>query len=47
MLNNDPDMKNWVNTLSLCFKVSTSMAFVLLTDEIYSVDDAHTRRPPA
>ena len=46
-LNNDPGVKNWINTLSHRFKVLTSVALDLLTDETYSLDDAHTRRPPA
>ena len=39
-------MKSWVNTLSHCFKVPTSVAFGLLTDETYFINDAHARRPP-
>ena len=46
-LNNDPGVKSWVNTLSHCFKVPTSVAVGLLTNETYSVNDAYTRRPPA
>lgn len=40
-------MKNWINTLSQHFKVPTSVALGLLTDETYSLDDAQCRRPPA
>lgn len=40
-------MKSWVNTLSHRFKVSTSVALDLLTDEIYSFDNVQARRPPA
>ncbi len=47
MLNNNPSVKSWVNTLSQRFKVPTSVAFGLLTDETYSINDACTRRPPA
>ncbi len=39
-LNNDPSMKSWVNTLSHCFKVHTSMALDLLTNETYSLNKA-------
>ncbi len=46
-LNNDLGVKSWVNTLFHCFKVSTSVALGLLTDETYSLDDASARRPPA
>ena len=46
-LNNDPGVKSWVNTLSHRFKVPTSVALGLLTDETYSLDDARARRPPA
>ena len=46
-LNNIPGMKSWVNTLSRRFKVPTSVALGLLTDETYSVDDACARCPPA
>ncbi len=46
-LNNNPGMKSWVNTLFHRFKVPTSMALGLLTDNTYSNDDTHARRPPA
>ena len=46
-LNNNPGVKSWINILSCCFKVPTSVALGLLTDETYSLDDAHARRPPA
>lgn len=39
-LNNDPDVKNWVNTLSYCFKTPTSVAFGLFTDKKYFFNDA-------
>lgn len=39
-LNNDSGVKSWVNTLSHHFKVPMSVAFGLLTDEIYSLDNA-------
>ncbi len=46
-LNNDPGVKSWVNTLSHRFKMPTSVALGLLTDETYTLDDARARRPPA
>lgn len=46
-LNNDPSVKNWINTLSHCFKVPTNVALGLLTDETYSLNDACARQPPA
>ncbi len=46
-VNNDPRVKSWINTLSHCFKVLTSVALDLLTDEMYSLEDTHARRPPA
>ena len=46
-LNNDPGVTIWVNTLSHRFKVPTSVALGLLTDETYTFDDARARRPPA
>ncbi len=44
-LNNDSGVKSWVNTLSYCFNVSTSVALGLLTNETYSLDNAQARRP--
>ena len=46
-LNNDPGVKSWINTLSHRFKVLTSVALGLLTDETYTLNDARARRPPA
>ena len=46
-LNNDPSVKSWVNTLSHCFKVPTSVVLGLLTNETYSLDDAQAQRSPA
>ena len=46
-LNNEPGVKSWINTLSHRFKIPTSVALGLLTDETYTLDDARTRRPPA
>ena len=46
-LNNDLGVKSWVNTLSHHFKVPTSVALSLLTDETYFLDDAQAQRPPA
>ena len=45
-LNNNLGVKSWVNTLSHRFKVLTSVALGLLTDEIYSLNDAQARIPP-
>lgn len=39
-LNNNPGMKSWINTPSQHFKVPTSVALGLLTNETYSLDDA-------
>ena len=38
-LNNNLSMKSWDNTLAYCFKIPTSVAFDLLTNETYSLDD--------
>ncbi len=46
-LNKNLGVKSWINTLSHCFKVPTSVAFDLLTDETYSLEDVRARRPPA
>ena len=46
-LNNNPGVKNWVNTLFHRFKVPTSIALRLLTDETYFLDDAQAQWPPA
>lgn len=46
-LNNDSGVKSWISTLSNRFKVPTNVTLGLLTDEIYSLDDARTRRSPA
>ena len=43
-LNNDPGVKNWVNILSHRFKVPTSVALGLLTNETYSLDNARAQR---
>lgn len=37
-------MKSWVKTLSYCFKVSTSIALDLFTNETFSLDDVQVRR---
>lgn len=39
-LNNDPGVKSWINTFSQRFKVPTSIALGLLTDETYFFNDA-------
>ena len=39
-LNNDPGVKSWVNTLFHRFKIPTSVALGLLTDETYTLNDA-------
>lgn len=44
--NNNPGIKSWINTLSHCFKVSTSVTLGLLTDKTYSLDDARACHPP-
>ena len=46
-LNNDPGVKSWINTLFYRFKVPTSIAFGLLTNKTYSLDDARALRPLA
>ena len=46
-LNNDPDVKSWISTLSNRFKVPTNVALGLLTDQTYLLNDARARRPPA
>ena len=46
-LNNNLGVKSWINTLFHRFKVPTSVALVLLTDETYSLEYACARRPPA
>lgn len=46
-LNNNPGMKSWINTISHCFKVPTSVAFGLFTNETYFLDDAQARQPLA
>lgn len=46
-LNNNSGVKSWINTLSRHFKVPTSVALELLTDETYFLDDAHTQQTSA
>ena len=46
-LNNDSGVKSWINTLFYRFKVPTSVAFGLLIDETYSLNDARTQQPSA
>ena len=46
-LNNDPGVKNWVNTLFYRFNVPISMALGLFTNETYFFDNAQAQRPPA
>lgn len=46
-LNNNSGVKSWINTFSHCFKIPTSIAFGLLTDETYFFDDAQAWRPLA
>lgn len=45
-LNNDPSVKNWINTLFRRFKVPTSIALGFLTNKTYSLNDARARRLP-
>lgn len=44
-LNNNPGVKNWVNTLSHGFKISSSITLGLFTYKTYSLDDAQAWRP--
>lgn len=46
-LNNNPGVKNWVNTLSHYFKIPTSMALGFFTYKTYSLNDAQARQSPA
>ena len=46
-LDNDLGMKSWINILLQRFKVPTSVALDLLTNKIYSLDDAQWRQPLA
>lgn len=39
-LNNNSGMKNWINMLSERFKIPTSIALSLFTDETYLFDNA-------
>lgn len=39
-LNNNPSMNSWVNTLFHRFKISTSVALGLLTNETYTLENA-------
>lgn len=45
-LNNDPNVNNWINTLSHHFKVPTSIALDLVTNKTYTLDNSRARRPP-
>lgn len=45
ILNNNPGVKSWVNTLSLHFKVPTGMVLGLLTGGTYTFDDAWAQWP--
>lgn len=44
VLNNYPSMKNWINILSHCFKIQTSIALDFLLNEIYPLNNAWTRQ---
>lgn len=46
-LNNNPGVESWVNTLSLYYRISMSVAFSLLTDKIYFLQNARARQPLA
>lgn len=46
-LDKDPEIDNWVVTLSQRFKVPTSVALNLLTNESYTLDNAQKCRPLA
>lgn len=39
-LNNNPGVKSWVNTLSHCFKIPTSIALGFLTNKTYILNNA-------
>lgn len=47
MLNNNSDVKSWINTLSHHFKVPMSVALGLLINESYTLDNAWVQQPPA
>lgn len=44
---NNSGVKSWANTLFYCFKVPTSVAFGLLTNETYTLDNTWVQRPTA
>lgn len=44
--NNDPGVKSWINTLSHRFKVPTSVALGLLTNETYFFNNARSANLP-
>lgn len=46
-INNNSGLGTWITTLSQRLKISTSMAFGLLTDEAYSLEGACYCQPPA
>lgn len=46
-LNNISRVKSWVNTFFHHFKVPTNIALGLLINEIFSLSDTRTQRPPA
>lgn len=46
-LNNDSSMKSWINTLSHYFKILTSVALDLPTNETYFLDNTCAWQPPA
>lgn len=46
ILNNDPGVKNWINTLSHRFKIPTSVALSFLTNKTYLIDNARARQSP-
>ncbi len=47
VLNNNPSVKSWINTLSHHFKIPTTIALDLLTNKTYSLDDTRIQQPSA
>lgn len=46
ILNNNLEVKSWVNTQSYQFKISTSVALGFLINKTYFFDDAYVQCPP-
>ena len=45
-LNNNIGIKSWINTLSTCFKIPTTVILNLLTDKTYSLNNLQACCPP-